>query len=271
MVTTTANTAAARVPGTSLRRFGLLLQANLLMYVRERVGLFWVVIFPIILMLLFGTIWGNQPLNPNDPNSPTFISYLAPGLIVLSLMSNGLVGNATNMATYRERGILRRVQSTPLPIWQLMLAYIVMQTVVMVGQAALMIGVSIVVFQARYEGWGLLAAVPVVVLGAVTFMALGQAVAAVVRKVNTVNIVAQVINVPLMFLGGLWLPMSQLPEGLQIVGQFLLSTMLADLLRAALINPLYQDPNLPLLAGLAGVLVYFAGAVLIAVRFFKWQ
>ena len=271
MVTTTANTVAARTTGTSLRRFGLLLQAHLLMYGRERAAVFWVVIFPISLMLLFGSIWGNQPLNPNDPKAPTFISYLAPGLIVLSLMSNGLIGNATNMATYRERGILRRIQSTPLPVWQLMLAYIVVQTVVMVGQAALMIGVSILAFNARYEAWGLLQALPVVVLGAVVFMALGQAVAAVVRKVNTVNVVAQVINVPLMFLGGLWMPMNQLPEGLQAVGKLLPSAMLADLLRAPVINPLYLEPNLPLLASLAGVLAYFAGAVLVAIRFFKWQ
>src|SRR5262245_4175156 len=113
------------------RRFRLLVQANLLMYTRERAALFWVIVFPLGLMLLFGSIYGHIKINPADPNSLTVISFMVPGLIVLMLMSNGLVGNAETMAVYRERGILQRVQTTPLPVWQFLLARIVMQVPVM--------------------------------------------------------------------------------------------------------------------------------------------
>src|ERR1044072_4584561 len=123
--------AATRGGTTGWRRFWMLVQANLLMYTRERVALFWVIVFPVGLMLLFGSIFGQIKINPADPNSLTVISFMVPGLIVLMLMSNGLVGNAQAMAVYRERGILQRVQTTPLPVWQFLLARIVMQVPVM--------------------------------------------------------------------------------------------------------------------------------------------
>jgi ABC-2 type transport system permease protein len=268
-VTTLVKTGSA---GGSMRLFRNLLQANFLMFVREKASLFWVILFPIALMLLFGSIWGNMKLNPADPNSTlTFISYLAPGLIVLSLMSNGLIGNAETMATYRERGILRRIHTTPMPLWQWLLAHIVVGAIVMVGQSFLMIITSMLVFNARYDTWGLLAAIPSVVLGAVMFMAMGQAVAAMVSKAKTVAVAAQVINVPLMFLGGLWTPIEMLPDWLQAISKYLPSAMMADLVRAPMLATFNIETNLPVMVSLIGVIIYFAVSVALAVRFFKWS
>lgn len=271
MATNIAALENSRPAGDSMRRFGNLLQASLLMFVREKAALFWVIIFPILLMLLFGAIWGNMRINASDPNSLTIISFLAPGLIVLSLMSNGLIGNAETMATYRERGILHRIQATPMPLWQWLLAHIVTGAIVMVGQSFLMIATSIVVFNARYDLWGLVGAISFVVLGAVMFMAMGQMVAAMVTKAKTVAVVAQVINVPLMFLGGLWTPMSQLPDWLSAVSVYLPSAMMADLVRAPLTSSLGLETNLPLMTSLVGVIAYLLVSVALAVRFFKWR
>jgi ABC-2 type transport system permease protein len=271
MATTAIALENTHANGSGLRRFGSVLGASLAMYVREKAALFWVIVFPIALMLLFGSIWGGFKLNPADPNSLTAISFMAPGLIVLSLMSNGLIGNAETMATYRERGILRRIQATPMPVWQWLLTHIVTGAIIMVGQAVLMIATSVLVFNARYDAWGLIAAIPAVVLGAVMFMAMGQMVAAVVTKAKTVAVVAQVINVPLMFLGGLWSPISQLPEWMQGFSKLLPSAMMGDLVRAPMTSTLGLETNLPLLVSFAGVIAYLVVSVALAVRFFKWR
>src|SRR5947209_6042448 len=96
---------------TDLQRFALLLKTNYRLFVRNRTAMFWNIVFPIGLMLLFGSIYGKQP---------GAITYLATGMVVLSLMSNGIIGNANTLALWRERGILRRIQTTPLPVWQLL-------------------------------------------------------------------------------------------------------------------------------------------------------
>lgn len=269
---TDVTTMAVRSQGNAgLRRFGLLVQANLLMYVRERAALFWVVIFPIGMMLLFGAMFGHIKVGPPG-HEVTLISFMVPGLIVLALMSNGIVGNAEAMAVYRERGILRRIQTTPMPLWQLLFARIVTQSIVMVGQAFLMLGISIAVFNAMYGTWGVVQAIPAIILGAVVFMAMGQAIASVVRKATTVGLAAQAINLPLMFLGGLWMPLNQLPESLQTIGKFLPSALMADLLRAPMLASYpIESTNLPLLTSLIGVLIYFAISIVISIRFFKWS
>src|SRR5690349_173591 len=179
--TTVATSPQARI---AWRRFGLLLQTNLLLYLRNRTAVFWNIVFPIGLMLLFGAIYGRQQ---------EAIAYLATGMVVLSLLSNGLIGNAATMALWRERGILRRIQTTPLPLWQLLLARIITQGAIMILQAFLLIGTSVLVFGAKFEIGNLIASIPAVVLGALLFMAFGQALAALVQKVETVNIVGQVI------------------------------------------------------------------------------
>jgi ABC-2 type transport system permease protein len=260
-----------RTRAAGLRTFWLLTGFAFLTYVRNKAALFWVAVFPAGLMLVLGAMYGSDLINPADPNSPTGISFLAPGLAVLSLMSNGLIGNSGAMAHFREKGILRRIQATPLPVWQLILSRVVMRSVVMVGQAALMIGLSVLVFQARYDWMGVVEAVPWVVLGAVLFMAMGQAIAATVRKVDTVMAVAQVINFVLMFLGSLWTPFAAMPGWLQSVSRWLPSTMVADLVRAPMLPAPYSERIMPASIELLGVAVYLLVSVALAVRFFKWE
>jgi len=106
------------------------------------------------------------------------------------------------------------------------------------------------------------------------FMALGQAVAALVRKADTVAIVTQVIYFPLLFLGGLMIPVSQLPAPLQTVGAYLPSALIADLIRAPLIGTHLSGiamTTLPLTTDLLGAIVYFVAAIVVATRFFKWR
>ena len=262
MATNMTAIATPRVAGAGRRRFGLVVQTNMVLFVRNRIALFWVIAFPIGLMLLFGTMYGKQPI---------VIPYLTSGMIVVSLLANGLIGNAGAMAVWRERGILRRIQTTPLPVWQLLLGRVLAQAVIMALQALLLVATSVVVFGASYQVWNIVQALPAILVGAVFFMACGQAVAALVQKSESVNIIAQVIYFPLMFLGGLMIPLSQLPDTLQTIGKFLPSSMVVDLIRTPLLGEALATPALPLPLDLAGLAVYFGAAVFVAARFFKWS
>ncbi len=271
MATTAVTMQRSGSTSGSLKRFLLLLNSNLLMFLRNRAATFWIIVFPIGLMLVLGAMYGNEKFDPTDPNSLTAISFITPGLIVLSLMSNGLVGNATSMAQLREKGILRRIQTTPLPVSHLILSRVLMQTIIMVGQAAIMTATSILVFTARYDVAGLIEAIPWIILGAILFMAIGQAVAALVRKVETVSVVSQVVNFPLMFLGTLWIPASSMPDWLQAVSKFLPSTMVADLVRTPMLAAIQYEPSIPLLFAFLGIIAYLVAAIALSTRYFKWN
>ncbi|MDQ2810046.1 MAG: ABC transporter permease [Chloroflexota bacterium] len=260
-------TAAALPPFSGLQRFGLLMRTNARLFVRNRTALFWNIAFPIALMLLFGSMYGSQP---------GAVAYLTTGMVVLSLMSNGITGNAATLATWRERGILRRIQTTPLPVWQLLLARIVTHSVIMVAQAGLLIGTSVLVFGVSYEWGNVILSIPVLILGALLFMTIGQMMAALVQKAETVTVVTQVVYFPLMFLGNIVITSNNMPSFLQTIGKWLPSTMVADLVRTVMLGLNSDTAGAPLVVqplaiDLAGSALYFVVALVISVRFFKWR
>lgn len=275
MTTNVTTLAAGRTSNANWKRFWLLCKYNFLMYTRNKAALFWVIIFPIGYMLLFGSIYGGQRTDPGNPNSLKVISFMVPGLVVMSLMSNGIIGNAGAMAIWRDKGILRRLHSTPLPIWQMLVSRIVVQSLIMVLQAFILIGIGIAVFGASFDTLGLVEAVPFIVLGAIVCMAIGQMIAALIRKPETVQIVSQVVFFPLMFLSGLFIPLNQLPDAIQEVGKFLPTAMMSDLIRGPMLSGfaggVVNVTNLPMVVSLIGVLVYFVIAVALAARYFKWN
>lgn len=260
---------------SGLRRFGLIFISNLRLYTRRRVALFWNLLFPIALTLLFGSIYGNKAIDPNDPNSVKIVSFIIPNMVVMSLMSTGIMGNAATLANWREQGVLRRLQTTPLPIWQMLVSRIILLALMAVVQAFIIIGVGVLVFGASYSIIGLVQAIPFIILGALMCMAIGQLVAALVAKAETVQIVCQFIYLPLMFLGGLFIPLNQMPEILQTLGKWLPSGVLGDIIRAPMLDSLQLGSitatNLPLLVSLTVTLVYFVILTALATRFFKWS
>src|SRR5689334_1799124 len=147
-----------------MRRFLVLAKANMLMNVRNRTTLFWNFAFPIGLILLYGVLW------------PAAIAWLAVGILVLNIMSSGLMGDATRLTNLRERGILRRVQATPLPTWQLIAAYVVTRLLLVLAQSAAIIATAVLAYGAEFTWGGLAVALPLAIVGGLVFLMLGQLV-----------------------------------------------------------------------------------------------
>jgi ABC-2 type transport system permease protein len=118
---------------------------------------------------------------------------------------------------------------------------------------------------------GLVTAIPAIAFGAVTFMVMGQAIAALVRKPTTVNGVTMTLLFPMMFLGNLWMPINQVPEVLQAISKILPSTMAVDVVRVPMLSGQEVQTTLPLYASFLGLAAYLALALAISVRYFKWR
>src|SRR5919202_5376166 len=129
-----------------MQRFLILAKASLLMNLRNRATLFWNFAFPIGLILLYGVLWSSQ------------ISWLTAGIVVLNIMSSGMLGDSTRLTNLRERGILRRVQATPLPAWQMIAAYVVTRLLLVIIQSAAILATAALVYGAEFTWGGLVAA-----------------------------------------------------------------------------------------------------------------
>jgi ABC-2 type transport system permease protein len=239
-----------------MKRFLILTKAMLLMNMRNRTALFWNFAFPIGLIVLYGMIW------------PQIIAWLTAGIIVLNLMSSGLLGDAAWLTSMRERGMLRRVRATPLPAWQLIAAYVVARLLLTLVQSSAIVATAMLLYGAAFSWVGLLAALPLVIIGGFVFLLLGQAIASVAPNNAAAGAIGQVIYFPLMFVSNLFLPIDQLPAWIANLTRWTPATMLVDLVRPALV-PI--DAVQPAWLNALGLACYGLIALLLAAQLFQWE
>ncbi|HEX6122490.1 MAG TPA: ABC transporter permease [Ktedonobacterales bacterium] len=252
-----------------MRQFYVLFKANLLSTMRNRSAVFFNIFSPVLFFVIFGFIFKNDT-GSFGAGGPTigYAIYLLAGIIVMSQLASGFYGGAAVLVTWRERGIFRRIQATPMSVWQLMLARVLAQLIVIMLQAGVIILTGKLVFDVLPAKAGALWDVLFIVAGGLVFLAIGQLIAARVKRVETANILINVIWLPLLFFTDLFFPLSQLPDALQQIGKVLPPYLVVELLRSSII--LGQPPE-HALADVVGLALYFVLAVVISARIFSFE
>ncbi|WP_284641284.1 ABC transporter permease [Paenibacillus silviterrae] len=196
-----------------------------------------------------------------------YIDFLVPGIVAMMIMSNNLNGVAGQIAAWRERGILRRMQSTTLKASTFIAAQITSRLIMNGFQAIAVLLVGYLFFDTQVNGsWWLL--ILFVVLGTLTFMSIGFIVAGLAKTPESAGPIAGFISFPLLFLGGVFFPVKNMPELLQPVVKLLPITHLSGSLRQVMnvgadLTTLW--PEAALLGG------WMAVAFIIASLSFKWE
>jgi ABC-2 type transport system permease protein len=195
-----------------------------------------------------------------------FISYFVPSILGMSVMQVGIFA-AIPLVADREKLILKRLAATPLRRWQLVGSNVLMRLLIAVVQAVTIIGVGLLAFGVEVTGpVGL--SVVFVLLGAVSFLALGYVIASFASTEDSANGMTSVVQFPMMFLSGTFFPIDQMPDALQAVARVIPLTYLSDALRQVMVGGAAFAPLWVCFAVLVGWLVVcFA----IAARKFRWQ
>ena len=220
-------------------------------------------VIPVAALLFFGTV-GAPPGLPARA-----VDFVLPGSIALAIIAAGLVNLGIATAYERSYGVLKRLGGAPLPRWGLLAAKVTALLVLEVVQIALLIVVAVVAFHwLPGPRWSPVLALVTIVLGTATFASLGLLLAGALRAEATLAL-ANGLFLGFLMLGGLIVPLEQLPAILKPIAAALPATALADLLRISLDSGLYvlDSPAGPL----AVLLIWAALAVTLAVRFLRWE
>lgn len=136
------------------------------------------------------------------------IDFVTPGMIGMLLMWANLTV-AVQLVFWREEGITKRLAATPLAPIAMISGQLLARLLLSVAQEVVLIALAIWIFNIHiYGNWGLLALV--VVLGALTMLAIGFAVAGFFKKSQAANAGILLVSFPMMFLGGSYFPVSQI-------------------------------------------------------------
>ncbi len=195
------------------------------------------------------------------------IDFLLPGILAMALMQLGLFGTAQPMVALRDQGVLRRLSATPLPRWTVLASQIAMRLTIALAQTVIIVGFGVIAFRVPFLGNPLLL-LGMVILGALTFIALGYMVAAFSKNQETASGISSLVNFPMMFLSGLFFPVEFVPQFLQPVIAIMPLTYLVDAIRQIMIG---TNPLFPMPVNIGILFAWFAASLVLALKFFKWE
>ncbi|WP_025027725.1 ABC transporter permease [Caldalkalibacillus mannanilyticus] len=197
----------------------------------------------------------------------SYLDFLVPGIAALMILSSNMNGVAAQISSWRERGILRRLQSTGLKASTFIAAQITARMVLNLSQSLLVILIGIFVLGAQMNGnWLLL--LFYLILGVLVFMSIGFIIASLAKSPEHASPIAGFLSFPMMFLGGIFFPISNMPEFLQPVVYSIPIAHLADVLREVMnVGSGIVDLWIPT----AVLLAWFIGSFAVAAKIFKWE
>lgn len=250
--TFTAAPAQRRHPSATRR----LLATELLLLGRDTLTLTFVLVFPVVSMLIIGGVFGRQADDafPVDPTHWYVASYFT---VVIG--ATGLIMLPVHLASYRERGVLRRLAASGFPRWAFALAELGMGLCAILVAGPVLLAVAAPVYGVPAIG-SPLRVVAGIVAGSVAFIAIGVLLGTLLPSARAAQSVGMLLFFPSFLLGVGGPPPAVMPAALREI---------ADKLPLALATNAIRDPWLGISSGtgpLIAVSVIAVVAVALAAR-----
>lgn len=252
----------------SMRTFGKLAWLELKLFFREPLNLVFALAFPALVVGILGAVFGNTP-STDEHGSAVFrgigpMDYYTPGYIGLAIAAIGLIGVPVHLASYRERGVLRRLRASGLPAWSLLAAQVVVTMVLALIGGVVLVTIGVLGYDVHaprsVTGVGL-----AFVASVLSFAAIGVLLGALMPTARAAQGLGLILFFVMMFLAGTDGPRELMGETLRHIGDALLLTHVVT----ALQNPWVGFATDPVpLAVITGTLVVAAG---LSVRFLRWD
>lgn len=233
---------------------------------RNPASVFFTVAFPVVLLLIFATVFSGQTIDVDGGVEIT--AYYVPAIITLAVISATMQSLAMSLVIAREDGRLKRGRGTPMPAW----VFIAGRVGNSVVTALLMLAVIAVLGRVLYGvaiPWGELPAILVTLaIGAAAFSCLGIALTAAIPSQDAAAPIVNALLLPLYFLSGIFIPDDELPDGvIEFANHFPIRDFFQAFFNAYLPG---GDSGLDW-GNLAVVAIWGVAGLLLAIRFFRWS
>lgn len=162
-------------------------------------------------------------------NNITAIDYFLPAMLAYIILQSGINYVAIGLADLRARRVLRRFRATPLRPAQILGAQIAGGALTVILQLIVLIAIGLLFFQAKTYGSWLVAAVPIL-LGVAAFVGIGFLLTSAASTSESARGLSSFVAFPMMFLSGVFFPITTLPSWLQTTVHVLPLTWLTDAL-----------------------------------------
>ncbi|MGH3878586.1 MAG: ABC transporter permease [Actinophytocola sp.] len=233
------------------------------LFLREPAAVFFMLVFPPALLVIFGLVPSFREPNP-DLGGLRMISLYTPIVIAMALALMALSALPQMFATYREKGILRRMRTTPVRPAFLLGAQLLMCTIVSVIVLVVLLAIGRLAFDVELptQAAGYVLSY---VLTVVSMLSIGLLLASLAPSARGAGAIGSVLFFPMVFFAGLWAPREVMPEVLRRISDF---TPLGAGVQSLADAAAGHWPQLLHVAVMLGWTVVAGG---LAARYFRWE
>lgn len=186
------------------------LRAELTLFLREPGSVFWVMLFPTLLLLIMGFIPSMTEAKDELGGASTVEVYV-PVAVLLSMIMAGLMAMPPVITGYRERGILRRMSTTPVRPISVLGAQMGLHAAASMLSAVLTLALGRIVYDVALpsQAAGYLLTL---LLAVVCVLALGALISALSPTTKIAQAVSLSVFFPAMLAAGVYMPIQEMPD-----------------------------------------------------------
>lgn len=202
---------------------------DLLIFRRNPAATFFTIIFPLIFLVIFTSIFGDAELESGVTADTRYV----PGILALAIISATLVNLAITMTARRERGVLKRVRGTPIPPWIFIASQCVAAFVLSAFMTVLIVVIGGLLFGVGVNVASLPSLAVTVLIGAASFAAMGLGLTSIIPSEDAAPAVTNAVVLPLYFVSDVFIPGEGAPDWIRFVGNLFPVKHLSNALQPA--------------------------------------
>ena len=234
-------------------------------FLREPLGAFGSILFPVLVFVVVGRFVGGRP-QPRGIVTAEFVRVGLPVLVSVLIALNGVLSLVTIISIYREGGILKRLRATPLRpqtiltahvLVKLVLTAVTMALTVLAGQRYYPINMEVPIFGFTMA----------LLISTWSILSIGFLIASLVPTARFAQPIGAAVLDPMIALCGLFVPLQSLPPALQAVARLIPLTYAVSLLQGIWQGEAWSAH----LGDVAALIVVFMICTALSAKVFRWE
>lgn len=243
--------------------FYSLFKSSAKLFVRNFINAFFCIIFPPVMIILFGSIYGNEPDSIYGGYGMVDVSIAAYVALIISVTA--FMGIPMELSNFREKKILKKYMVTPVK-QELFLC-----SEVLVNAIATIIGIIVLfiigkfVYSVKFQG-NIFLFIAVFLLSLFSMFTIGLLLSNIGKNIKNTNTLCYSVFFPMLFLSGATIPIELFPESVKMISKIIPLTYVVDMLKASWLGKDIETFYIDIvITGLVLVI-----GVVLNIKLFKW-
>ncbi|MDP9797200.1 ABC-2 type transport system permease protein [Catenuloplanes nepalensis] len=189
------------------------------LFARDGMSVGFGLLFPSLLLYVLGGLMPGFREPAEDMGGVRPIDVYVPVVVAMAIATIAISTLPAHLATHRERGVLRRMATTPVGPAPLLGAQLIVNLIAMLVSIAVAIIIGVTVLDVPLPA-SILEFTGILLLATIAMFAIGLLIAALSPNAKAASGIGMLVYFPMLFFAGVWTPGPIMPDNLRRIAEF---------------------------------------------------